>query len=214
MDVFISFIGNQRADGFCCTVFCLDLYGNQRVCRSDKEILLQRRILPLVVIELISGLDKSLTYDVFVERALIDTKIFVRPQVLLRFLVQHSDQKATVRKVDFVLGFIIVPLQRQLRELQAVADVDHTGIVQPLDTAPIVAEPRTGCHLGDLEFFIILCQLNRYMVEYIQYPRLVNALRILTDIFSVVSNELPLDVQRPLKCTLSNKFPYNSGHSA
>ena len=29
VDVFVFFTGNQRADGFCRAIFCLDLYGNQ-----------------------------------------------------------------------------------------------------------------------------------------------------------------------------------------
>lgn len=55
VNVGILLTGNQCTKGFCRAVFRLDLYGNQRACRSDKEVLLQCGILPLVIIERIGG---------------------------------------------------------------------------------------------------------------------------------------------------------------
>ena len=88
--------------------------GIRGACRSDEEILFQRRIVPFIVIEFVSRLDQCFANHIFVKRALIDAEIFVGPQILLGFFVQHGHKQAAVGKVDFILGIVIVALQRQV----------------------------------------------------------------------------------------------------
>lgn len=108
MDISIPFARNQGSHRLSGSVICLNLYRNQGIGRSNKEILFQRRIIPLVVIELVSSLNQRLSDNVFIKRAFIDTEVFVGTQVLLRLLVQHCNKQAAVRKIDLILCFIII----------------------------------------------------------------------------------------------------------
>ena len=117
-------------------------------------------------------------------------------------------------KVDFILRIVIVALKRQLREIQAVADIDHSRIVQPFHTSSIVTEASAGGNFGDLKLLVVLGKLHGNVVEYIQDPGLVDALGIFANVLLVVRDELPLNLKRPLKGSFFNELTDNSGHSA
>ena len=53
MNILILITGDERAQRFRRASLGLDLDRNERGCRADEEILLERRILALVVIQLI-----------------------------------------------------------------------------------------------------------------------------------------------------------------
>ena len=148
MNIRILLTADQGPHGLGSPVLGLHLNRDQGACRSDEEILFQRRIVPFIVIEFVSRLDHCFANHIFVKRALIDAEIFVGSQILLRFFVQHGHKQAAVGKVDFILGIVIVALKRQFREIQAVADIDHSRIVQPFHTASIVSEAGAGGNFG------------------------------------------------------------------
>ena len=192
MNIRILLTADQGPHGLGSPVLGLHLNRDQGACRSDEEILLQSRIVPFIVIEFVSRLDQCFANHIFVKRALIDSEVFVGPQILLGFFVQHGHKQAAVGKVDFILRIVIVALQRQLREIQAVADIDHSRIVQPFHTASIVTEASAGGNFGDLKLLVVLGKLHRNVVEYIQDPGLVDALGIFANVLLVVRNQLSL----------------------
>ena len=83
----------------------------------------------------------------------------MRAQVELGFVVEIRDQKAGVRHVDLELLLVDVPLQWELRELQAGADVDEDGVLQPLHTAHVVFGSRALRNLRILEFLVFFREL-------------------------------------------------------
>ena len=111
-------------------------------------------------------------------------------QVLLRFLIEHGNEQTAVRKIQLVLCLVVIALERQFREIQAVADVDHACVVQPLNAAAVIAETRAGRDLGNLEFLVVLGKLDRDVLKHVQNAGLVHAVRVFADILLVVRDEL------------------------
>ena len=192
VNILILITGDERAQRLCRTSLGLDLDRNERGCRADKEILLERGILALVVIQLIPGLDERFTDYILIQRTLVHAEVFVGAQVLLRLLIEHGNEQAAVRKIQLVLCLIIIALERQFREIQAVADVDHAGIVQPFNAAAVIAETRTGRDLGNLEFLVVLGKLHRDVLKHVQNAGLVQAVRVFADVLPVVRDKLAL----------------------
>lgn len=73
---------------------------------------------------------------------------------------------------------------------------------------------RRGFYLPAKKLFVVLCQLRRNLIENIQYPCLVHATRVFSDIFLIVSKQLTLYFQRAFKRSFLDIFPHNSRHSA
>ena len=192
MNILILIAGDECAERFRRTSLRLDLDRNEGGCRADEEILLERRILALVVIQLIPGLDERLTDHILIQCALVHAEVFVGAQVLLRLLIQHGNEQAAVRKIQLVLCLVVIALERQFREIQAVADVDHACVVQPLNAAAVIAETRTGRDLGNLEFLVVLGKLDRDVLKHVQNTGLVHAVRVFADVLFVVRDELAL----------------------
>ncbi|MCI9057520.1 MAG: DUF4368 domain-containing protein [Oscillospiraceae bacterium] len=90
----------------------------------------------------------------------------------------------------------------------------HPSIAEPLDTPPVVLEPRPRGHLGYLELFVFLGQLRRYLVEHIENAPLIQPLGVFPNVLSVVGDELTLDIQRALKGTPLYILPHHSRHPA
>ena len=167
VNIRILFAADQGSHGLGSPVFGLHFHRNQGVGCSDEEILLQRGIIPLIGIEPVTPFDQRFANHIFVKRALIDAEVLVDSQILLGFLVQHGHKQAAVGKVDFILRIVIVALKRQFREIQAVADIDHSRIIQPFHTSSIVTETSAGGNFGDLKFLVVLGELHGNVVEYI-----------------------------------------------
>ena len=192
MNISILLAADQGSHGLGSSIFGLHLNRDQGTCRSDEEVLFQGRIIPFIVIEFVSRFDQRFANNIFVKRSLIDSEVFVGPQILLGFFIQHSHKQAAVGKVDFILRIVIVALKRQLREIQAVADIDHSRIVQPFNASSIVAETSAGGNFRDLELFIVLGKLRRNMVKYIHNSGLIYAFSIFANVLFVVSDKLSL----------------------
>ena len=202
MNVRIPITADQRSHGLGGSVFCFYFNRDQCVRCSDEKVLLQWGIIPLVVIERISGFDQRLTNHIFAEGAFTDPQIFVGTQILLRLLVQHCHKQAAVRKIEFALGVIIVALKRKLWEIQAIADIDHTCVIQPLNAPAIIPEAGAGSYFGNLELFVVFRQLYRDMVEHIEYSCLACAFGIFLTVLFVVGDQLPLDLKGAFKGAL------------
>ena len=121
MNILILIAGDERAQRLCRASLGLDLDRNERGCRADEEILLERGILALVVIQLIPALT-SASPITFSYSAPCTRRGFVGAQVLLRLLIEHGHKQAAVRKIQLVLCLVVIALERQFREIQAVAD--------------------------------------------------------------------------------------------
>ena len=70
--------------------------------------------------------------------------------------------------------------------MKAITNIDNSRIIQPFYTAPIILEPRSGRHFRNLEFLVFFRKLHRNLIENIQNPRLVYAVRIFTNIFFII----------------------------
>ena len=66
LDVGVLFTADQGRKGLGTIVSCLDLYGEELVCCSDEEILLQLRILSLIVLKPETLLYQSLCNQVLI----------------------------------------------------------------------------------------------------------------------------------------------------
>ncbi len=98
--------------------------------------------------------------------------------------------------------------------MHTVTDINDSRIRQPLDTAPVILKPGTRRHLRDLELLIILGKLDRNLPEHIEDSCLVHPFRILTHIFLIIRQKLPLDRQRSLKVVLYDILSDHRRHPA
>ena len=94
------------------------------------------------------------------------------------------------------------------------AYIDDPRILQPFDASPVILEPGSLRHLGDLELAVLPGKLRGDPVKDICDPRLIQPFRILPDILFIIRDQLPLKFQCALECIPLYILPHHTGHTA
>ena len=142
LNVRIALASDERCKGLRMVVRCLDFDRNQRRVVADKEIFFERGVFFLVVKKLISALHQRLADKIFVKRPLRDAEVAVRAKVFLHFVIERRDEETGIGIVELILRRIVIPLERELRRLECMADVLDARIRQPFTAAKIIFETR------------------------------------------------------------------------
>ena len=119
---------------------------------------------------------------------------------MLGFVIKLRNKKPCVCHVDFEFVGIVVALYRQFRKRHRVADVHDASILKPLYAPSVVGKTRPARNLGNLEFFVFLRELRRYVVENVEDASLIKPFSILPHVVAIVVENPALNFEYALKC--------------
>lgn len=133
MDIVVVWILDELAKGGGRAISCFDFYRDEFMLAADEEIFFQAGIFFLVVEKGKPCLEERFGDHILIERSLVYAEVLVGTEVFLRFFVQRGDEETGVFEINLEAGVIPISFERELREVQTVAEVHHAGIIQPLD---------------------------------------------------------------------------------
>ena len=112
VNIFVGDAVDHSLEGFC--VSCPRLYFNRNevIDRASEEIHFKRGVFPFIIEKRHTQLCQSLRCNALKESPFVGPQIFVCPEIVLDFVVQHGNKKAGIFEIYFVFLFIIVPFER------------------------------------------------------------------------------------------------------
>lgn len=192
MDIAVVLILDELAEGGSRAISCFHFDRDEFMLATDEEIFFQAGIFFFIVEKGKPCLEERFGDHILIERSLVYAEVLVGTEVFLRFFVQRGDEQAGVFEIDLEAGAISISFERKLREVQAVAEVHHASIIQPLDGVHVAREARTTSDFGDLEFLVFLGELSRDAAEDREDFRLFETWEVLADVFLIVQKQLAL----------------------
>ena len=192
MDIAVVRVLDELAEGGGRAISCFHFQRDEFMLATDEEIFFQAGIFFLIVEKGKPCFEECFGDHILIERSLVYAKVLVGTEVFLRFFVQRGDEQAGVFEINLEAGGIPISFEWKLREVQAVAEVHHAGIIQPLDSVHVAREARTTSDFCDLEFLVFLGELSRDAAEDREDLRLLQTREVLADVFLIVQKQLAL----------------------
>ena len=132
----------------------------------------------------------------------------------MSFFVKRSNQQTSILVVNLIKFRVVVALQRKLRLIQTIADIDDSCISQPLYTPHIISVTCVLAYLCYLETLVLFGKERRDVAIDSLHLSFIQTFYILGDIFLIVFQQLTLNSQSTAEIVVLDIRIYHLWHTA